>query len=161
MIRTSAAVLRFYATLRRLRLDVDVDVLGRRDVVAVVVRDLPSTVRKSDRAAREALRATLLDGIAAWCGVEIAEKKFAPRRKVRRYPRPKDEPPPPRARRDAPPTQAEDLRALGLDAMPDAAGLKRAWRAAAKRHHPDAGGDAEAFKRAGAAYERLAKAMRR
>ena len=64
---------------------------------------------------------------------------------------PPPEPPPPPAAPHA------DLRALDLDAMPDAEGLKRAWRAAAVKHHPDAsGGSDAAFKAARAAYERLA-----
>jgi hypothetical protein len=58
----------------------------------------------------------------------------------------------------ATPSFARDLNALGLPAMPaDFDALKRAWRAAARRTHPDApGGDAESFKSARAAYERLA-----
>lgn len=49
-----------------------------------------------------------------------------------------------------------DLRALGLRSMPDAAGLRRAWRSTAKRTHPDAGGSDGAFIVARAAFERLA-----
>lgn len=74
--------------------------------------------------------------------------------------------PPPRAAHVPPPWSPPpgpapaphaDLRALDLDAMPDAAGLKAAWRAAAAKHHPDATeGSEAAFKDARAAYERLA-----
>ena len=60
----------------------------------------------------------------------------------------------------AAPNHAADLAVLGLALMPDAGGLTRAWREAAKRSHPDApGGDPEAFKRARAAYERLRAAL--
>ncbi len=59
-----------------------------------------------------------------------------------------------------PPVSHGDLDALGLDAMPaDLDSLKRAWREAARRTHPDAGGDAGAFMSARAAYERLAAAL--
>ena len=55
---------------------------------------------------------------------------------------------------------AADLRLLGLDAMPDAAALKAAWRAAAVKHHPDtAEGSDAAFMAARAAYERLARVL--
>lgn len=50
----------------------------------------------------------------------------------------------------------DDLAALGLATMPDADGLRAAWRETARRTHPDAGGSAEAFQRARTAYERLA-----
>lgn len=53
----------------------------------------------------------------------------------------------------------DDLDALGLAAMPDAEGLRAAWRETARRTHPDAGGSAEAFQYARAAYERLARAV--
>jgi len=51
--------------------------------------------------------------------------------------------------------QAEALEALGLhrDATTDA--VKAAHRRLAKRHHPDMGGDAEAFRRINAAYQWL------
>lgn len=52
-----------------------------------------------------------------------------------------------------------DLAALGLHSVPTAQDLQAAWRAAARRHHPDAGGSAEGFTRARAAYERLQKAV--
>lgn len=57
------------------------------------------------------------------------------------------------------PVAAADLRALGLSTMPDADGLRRAWRAAAVRLHPDAGGDAAKFIEARAAYERLSRTV--
>lgn len=50
-----------------------------------------------------------------------------------------------------------DLAALGLDAVPDPEGLRRAWRAAARKHHPDAGGDPARFAAARRAYEHLAR----
>lgn len=52
---------------------------------------------------------------------------------------------------------ASDLRALGLSTMPDANGLRSAWRKVALRSHPDRGGDAEEFKAARSAYERLSR----
>lgn len=57
----------------------------------------------------------------------------------------------------SPPDFSRDLAALRLAAVPaDVDALKRAWREAARRTHPDApGGDAESFKSARAAYERL------
>lgn len=59
----------------------------------------------------------------------------------------------------APTAAAGDLAALGLRSMPTGPELQVAWRAAARRHHPDAGGRAEDFTRARAAYERLQKAV--
>lgn len=51
-----------------------------------------------------------------------------------------------------------DLALLGLDAMPETAqALLSAFRRAAMRTHPDHGGSAAEFKRAYAAYERLAR----
>ena len=51
-----------------------------------------------------------------------------------------------------------DLVWLGLAALPaSVAGLKKAFRAAAKVHHPDAGGSAKDFKAMYAAYVRLLK----
>lgn len=50
---------------------------------------------------------------------------------------------------------AADLELLGLTSAPSADELKAAWRAAAKRAHPDAGGSAEAFVAVRGAYERL------
>jgi hypothetical protein len=51
-----------------------------------------------------------------------------------------------------------DLTILGLDAMPETAqALLSAFRRAAMRTHPDHGGTAAEFKRAYAAYERLAR----
>ena len=67
-----------------------------------------------------------------------------------------------RERGDAPMTPAVstgDLAALGLHSVPTAQELQAAWRASARRHHPDAGGSAEGFTRARAAYERLQKAV--
>lgn len=53
----------------------------------------------------------------------------------------------------------EALAALGLRSMPTAPELRAAWHAAARRHHPDAGGRAEDFTKARAAYERLQRAV--
>lgn len=51
-----------------------------------------------------------------------------------------------------------DLTILGLAAMPaDIDGLRSAFRAQAKRTHPDTGGDPMAFKAVYAAYERLVR----
>lgn len=50
---------------------------------------------------------------------------------------------------------SDDLRALGLAAMPTADELTAAWRETALRTHPDAGGSDAAFVEARAAYERL------
>ena len=52
-------------------------------------------------------------------------------------------------------TRSEALQYLGLDAGPSERQVKSAYRAAAKRHHPDYGGDAEMFKRVTEAYEIL------
>lgn len=59
----------------------------------------------------------------------------------------------------APTAAAGDLAALGLRSMPTRDELRSAWHAAARRHHPDAGGRAEDFTKARAAYERLQKAV--
>ena len=50
----------------------------------------------------------------------------------------------------------DDLKTLGLAAMPDVAGLKVAYRVQAMKHHPDRGGSQEQFVAVNAAYERLA-----
>ncbi len=47
------------------------------------------------------------------------------------------------------------LALLGLDAGATAAAIKRAYRRLAKTHHPDLGGDVEAFRRLDAAYRSL------
>lgn len=44
---------------------------------------------------------------------------------------------------------------LGLQPGADAASIKKAYHAAAKKHHPDLGGDAEHFKKISEAYEYL------
>ncbi len=54
---------------------------------------------------------------------------------------------------------AQDLGLLGLAEGFSSAELRRAYRAAALRHHPDRGGDLETMKRVNAAYERLRKTM--
>ena len=51
--------------------------------------------------------------------------------------------------------RAEALALLGLEAGASAAAIKRAYRRLAKAHHPDLGGDAEAFRRLDAAYRLL------
>ena len=48
-----------------------------------------------------------------------------------------------------------DLAALGLTRPPSPDELTAAWRAAAKQHHPDAGGSAEAFDTVKRSYDRL------
>lgn len=58
-----------------------------------------------------------------------------------------------------PSASSADLAVLGLRSMPTDAELRAAWRSAAMRHHPDAGGRAEDFTRVRAAYERLQKAV--
>ena len=63
-------------------------------------------------------------------------------------------------RLDAEKHRAEDLHALDLDTMPATLDtLKAAWRTTARRHHPDAGGDASRFARSKAAYDRLTEAL--
>jgi hypothetical protein len=53
-----------------------------------------------------------------------------------------------------------DLSALGLDRLPSSPDeLRRAYRAAAKAAHPDAGGSAEAFRAVAEASERLARRL--
>ncbi len=51
--------------------------------------------------------------------------------------------------------RAEALALLGLEAGASAAAIKRAYRRLAKAHHPDLGGDADAFRRLDAAYRLL------
>lgn len=48
-----------------------------------------------------------------------------------------------------------DHAALGLSSGATDKEIKSAYRALVKQHHPDAGGDAEAFKRVQSAYDRL------
>lgn len=66
-----------------------------------------------------------------------------------------------RARTDAPKMRAlpapptDPLDVLGLNADFTRAGLRRAWREYAARHHPDQGGDGSTFARGRAAYEVL------
>jgi hypothetical protein len=61
---------------------------------------------------------------------------------------PKRKPPPPDPRREA-------LRLLGLEAGASRDLIKRTYRRLAKNHHPDLGGDSEAFLRLDAAYRLL------
>ena len=51
--------------------------------------------------------------------------------------------------------EPEALRVLGLQGPVDAGEVKRAYRRLARELHPDAGGDAAAFQRVQAAYERI------
>jgi DnaJ-class molecular chaperone len=51
--------------------------------------------------------------------------------------------------------QAEALEALGLHWGATSDAVKAAHRRLVKRHHPDMGGDAEAFRRINAAYQWL------
>lgn len=51
--------------------------------------------------------------------------------------------------------QAEALQTLGLDWGATSDAVKAAHRRLVKRHHPDMGGDAEAFRRVNAAYQWL------
>lgn len=59
--------------------------------------------------------------------------------------------------RQAPPRdpRSQALALLGLEPGATAAAIKRAYRRLAKAHHPDLGGDAEAFLRLDAAYRSL------
>ena len=58
----------------------------------------------------------------------------------------------------APPSEADVARrTLGLSAGASAAEVRSAYRRLAKLHHPDKGGDAEAFQHVQRAYERLAR----
>lgn len=52
-------------------------------------------------------------------------------------------------------TRSQALQLLGLDAGASPLQAKAAFRAAAKQHHPDVGGDAEMFKKMAEAYEVL------
>jgi len=123
------------------------------DTVVVTAFDLPRA-SKAETAQREAARAAFLAALAAWCGVTIA--------RVDREARP-FRTPQPRASRspsEAPSGLSADLLTLGLRACPTTAeALTAAWRKTAKRVHPDAGGSAEKFIQAKAAYERLAKTL--
>lgn len=65
-----------------------------------------------------------------------------------REPTPKRPPPPPDPR-------CEALRLLGLEAGASRDMIKRTYRRLAKNHHPDLGGDAEAFLRLDRAYRLL------
>lgn len=69
-----------------------------------------------------------------------------PSREPSREPTPKPPPPDPRC---------EALRLLGLEAGASRALIKLAYRQLAKNHHPDLGGDAEAFLRLDDAYRLL------
>ena len=51
--------------------------------------------------------------------------------------------------------RSQALALLGLEPGASAAAIKRAYRRLAKSHHPDLGGDAEAFRRLDAAYRSL------
>lgn len=55
----------------------------------------------------------------------------------------------------APDPRAQALALLGLEPGASAAAIKRAYRRLAKTHHPDLGGDVEAFRRLDAAYRSL------
>jgi DnaJ-domain-containing protein 1 len=50
-----------------------------------------------------------------------------------------------------------DLSQLGLSPPVTAIGIRKAYLALAKKHHPDPGGDAETFMQIKDAYERLTK----
>ena len=50
---------------------------------------------------------------------------------------------------------------LGVSRDASAAEIKKAYRAAAKKHHPDAGGDAAEFQKVGEAYETLSDPQKR
>lgn len=52
-------------------------------------------------------------------------------------------------------SQAQALRTLGLEPGADADAIKAAYRAKARQHHPDAGGDADQFHKVTRAYELL------
>ena len=57
----------------------------------------------------------------------------------------------------APASRTTDLRLLGLNRMPSSREeLQRAYRRAAKATHPDAGGNADAFRAVSEAFGRLA-----
>jgi hypothetical protein len=64
-------------------------------------------------------------------------------------------PPPGRRRAASVDPRAEALSLLGLEHGASEAAIKRAYRRLAKAHHPDLGGDAEAFRRLDAAYRLL------
>jgi len=52
-------------------------------------------------------------------------------------------------------SRAAALAVLGLEAGASAEAIKQAHRRLVKRHHPDMGGSAEAFRRVNEAYQRL------
>ena len=59
------------------------------------------------------------------------------------------------AQNSAPDPRGEALRELGLEAGASPQMVKRAYRRLAKAHHPDLGGDPQAFHRLEAAYRLL------
>jgi len=92
-------------------------------------------------------------------GAVSGKQRPAWRRREGNRPPPPPPPPPPWSSW-RPVVATSDLVALGLAAQPaDIAALKRAWRSAAQRLHPDHGGDATEFIAARAAYERLARVV--
>ncbi|MFI5297133.1 MAG: J domain-containing protein [Polyangiales bacterium] len=62
--------------------------------------------------------------------------------------------------RAAEPTDATCFAFLGLTPACTADELKRAWRRIAVEHHPDRGGDADAFRRAKVAYDLCRQEMK-
>jgi hypothetical protein len=110
----------------------------------------------------EPLRDAMIHAFAAWLGLTLTGLTYSDRPFSSRSAQPR--PTAGRTRqarpRDPHAGLAASLAALGLSAMPKTEKeLKAAWRAAAKRTHPDRGGSEAAFKAAKAAYERVAAAM--
>lgn len=56
-------------------------------------------------------------------------------------------------------TRSEAFQILGLDPSATIDQAKRAWRDAAKRHHPDVGGDPELFRKSTEAWEVIKGAL--
>lgn len=69
--------------------------------------------------------------------------------------------PPPSPKVDPAVQYARDVQLLGVPPGASAAQIQRAYRALARRHHPDRGGDAEAMTAINLAYARLTKASPR
>jgi molecular chaperone DnaJ len=64
-------------------------------------------------------------------------------------------------KRTLPAMKNDPYKVLGVDKAASQADIKKAFRSAAKKHHPDKGGDAEEFKKINEAYEVLGDEQKR
>ena len=156
-VKPPPAVLRFQSALWRLRLNAELTANSLAGAPVVVTCGLlQKRWTGGALAARMRDRDALILALAAWCELTVTIVYCE-----RPYTRPRFRSPPPHEVPRKPTSSlAEDLALLGLVSMPDdAAVLRGAWRAVAKRLHPDAGGHQARFIRARAAYERLLRAV--